>query len=362
MSRETKATSTSYQKKTKNWPYLLRHSLNKRSKWKGEGQHAKHTCCQRSQNVKLQFTTVQTRQDDDNINGCRPEEADRAAVIRATRDILPGESIRYRHSDHSERGENNPKCDCCPHTGTCQTHEKETMLDTAQLWKVSNIRKGTGTTVTIKFEDREMTLDQSWFTCDTTQGPLSLQRLGFFRDRIHKRTTNSIEMWRNILNPEKMMDGEVLMVLLEWTIHGCSGKDKLDLPEAHSKTWLVDRCFWQSWEQKNKPPLVTPEKCSNWTCVEDEPVWGTEVKQNRLRKRLNTGFSEQKRTTYPTGDTPLRQYVYPAKSCPRRCTAHVLRLHPRYRGSLYAVGKLFEPQELRTNDHKDQNPDTHTFT
>ena len=73
----------------------LRHSLNKRSNWKGEGQHAKHTCCLRSQNIKLQFTTVQTRQDNDNINGCRPEEADRAAVLRATRDILPGESIRY---------------------------------------------------------------------------------------------------------------------------------------------------------------------------------------------------------------------------------------------------------------------------
>jgi len=28
-----------------------------------------------------------------------------------------------------------------------------------------------------------------------------------------KRTTNSIEIWRNILNPEKMMDGEALMVL-----------------------------------------------------------------------------------------------------------------------------------------------------
>jgi len=329
----------------------LRHSLNKRSNWKGEGQHAKHTCCQQSQNIKLQFTTVQTRQDDDNINGCRPEEADRAAVLRAPRDILPGESIRYRHSDHSERGENNPKCDCCLHTGTCQTQGKETMLqgmasvpiqsfsetrvpkigepvtvhtgNTAQLWKVTNIRKGTGTTVTIKFEDREMTLDQSWFMCDTTQGPLSLQRLGFFRDIIHKRTTNSIEMWRNILNPEKMIGGEVLMVLLEWTIHGCSGKDKLDPPEAHTKTWLVDRSFWQSWEQQNKPQPVTPEKCSNWICVEDEPVWGTKVRHNRLRKRLDTGFSEQKRTTHPTGDTPLRQYVLPEHTLPNHALEDV---------------------------------------
>jgi len=58
-----------------------------------------------------------------------------------------------------------------------------------------------------------------------------------------KRTTNSIEIWRNILNPEKMMDGETLMVVLEWTIHWSSGNDKLGLPETQSKTWLVDRSF-----------------------------------------------------------------------------------------------------------------------
>ena len=154
------------------------------------------------------------------------------------------------------------------------------------------------------------------------------------------------------------------VVLLEWKIHGCSGKDKLDLPEAHTKTWLSTGPFGNP-GTKNKPQQVTPEKCNNWIFVEEEPVWGTEVKHNRLRKRLDKGFSEQKRTTHPTGDTPLRQYVFggthPAKSRPRRCTAHVLRLHPRYRGLLYAVGKLFEPQELRTNDRKDQNPDTHTF-
>jgi len=310
--------------------------LQKRSNWKGEGQHAKHTCCQRFQNVELQFTTVQTIQEGDSINGRRPEEADMAAVLRASRDILLGESIRYQHFDHAELGENNPECDCCLHIGACQPQEKETLLermasvpiqsfpetrmpkigepvtvytgDTAQRWKVHNIRKGIGT-ITIKFEDREMIVDQSWFTCDTNQGPLLLQRLGFFRDIVHKRTTNSIEIWRNILNPGKMMDGEALMVLLEWTIYGCSGKDKLGLPEAHTKTWLVDRSFWQSWEQKNKPKLVTPEKCSNWICVEDEPVWGTEVKHNRLRKLLDTCFSEHQKITHPIGDTPLRQYV-----------------------------------------------------
>jgi len=39
----------------------LRHSLHDRSIWKGEGQHAKHTCCRRHQNVELQFTTAQIK-------------------------------------------------------------------------------------------------------------------------------------------------------------------------------------------------------------------------------------------------------------------------------------------------------------
>jgi len=43
---------------------------------------------------------------------------------------------------------------------------------------------------------------------DTNLGSLMLQRLGFFSDIALKRTTNSIEIWRNILNPEKRMDGE----------------------------------------------------------------------------------------------------------------------------------------------------------
>jgi len=114
----------------------------------------------------------------------------------------------------------------------------------AQQWMVHHIKKEIGTAITIEFEDSEMIVDKSWFTFDTNVGSLVLQRLGYFSDTVLKRTTNSIEIWRNILNPEKMMDGEALMVLLDWTIHGSSGNDKLGLPEAQSKTWLVDRSFW----------------------------------------------------------------------------------------------------------------------
>ena len=114
----------------------------------------------------------------------------------------------------------------------------------AQKWRVSHIRQGIGTS---------MIVDKSWFRFDTNMGSLVLQRLGFFSDIALKRTTSSIEIWRNILDPDKMMDGETSTVLLEWTIHGNPSNDELGLPKAQNKTWLVDRSFWQSWEQNNEP-------------------------------------------------------------------------------------------------------------
>ena len=94
-----------------------------------------------------------------------------------------------------------------------------------------------------------MTVDKSWLMIDTYTGSLVLQRLGFFGDNILKRTTNSGEIWRNILHSDKMMDGEILMVLLECTIHGNPSREALGLPKAQDTSWLVDRSFWQSWAQ-----------------------------------------------------------------------------------------------------------------
>jgi hypothetical protein len=144
-----------------------------------------------------------------------------AAVLRAIREIQPGESIRYQHVDHSEQIGNTPKCECCLHIGLCQPQEKETMLERmalvptqsfsetwqpkigapvtvytggdAQKWRVNHIKKGIGTLITIEFENSEMIVDKSWFMFDTNLGSLVLQRLGFFSDIALKRTTNSIE-------------------------------------------------------------------------------------------------------------------------------------------------------------------------
>jgi len=178
----------------------------------------------------------------------------------------------------------------------------------AQKWRVSHIRQGIGTSITIKYEHSEMIVDKSWSRFDTNMGSLVLQRLGFFSDIALKRTTNSIEIWRNILNPDKMMDGEMMTVLLEWTIHG---NDELELPKAQNKTWLVDRSFWQSWEQNNEPQLVPLVRCKEWVCIEREPIWDTEVTHDRLCKMLDIGFSTRTKDTDPTGDTPVRQCALP---------------------------------------------------
>ena len=71
----------------------------------------------------------------------------------------------------------------------------------AQQWRVSNIKIATGTLVTIKFEDSEMTVDESWFVSDSYSGYLFLQRLGFFGDTALKRTTILFQDWQDILNP-----------------------------------------------------------------------------------------------------------------------------------------------------------------
>jgi len=146
----------------------------------------------------------------------------------------------------------------------------------AHIWKVSHTWPNSSTSVTIKHKNCVITVDKNWLTFDIEVGTLVLQRLGFFNDPILKCTTNSFEIWRNILNPDKMMDGDTLTVLLEWTIHGSPRNDTLGLPMAQSKTWLVDRSFWQSWEQNNEP-LPVPWECKEWVCIDREPLWGTVI-------------------------------------------------------------------------------------
>ena len=145
-----------------------------------------------------------------------------------------------------------------------------------QRWKVSQLGLDSDTSVTLEKTNCVITVDKSWVTFDSQVGTHVLQRLGFFKDSVTKCTTNSYEIWQNILNPDKMMNGETLLVLLEWTIYGSPIIETLGLPMALSNTWLVGRSFWQSWEQNNKPLPVSWES-KEWVCLDQEPVWGTVI-------------------------------------------------------------------------------------
>jgi len=256
-------------------------------------------------------------QEDDDGNALTTVIPDVAAVLRAKCKIQPGEFIRYQYTDKSEHLKKILECDCCFHVGLCQPHGQKSMLErlaaaskqsfsetrtpkvgalvivktggVAQQWRVNNIKIATGTLVTIKFENSEMIVDESWFVFDANSG----SRLGFFGDMALKRTTNSYEVWRDILNPEKMMNGEALMVLLYWTIHGFFAEKKIGLLASHSKAWLADRSFWQSWVKENEPQHIPPVKCIKWVCMKEEPVWGNAVVNDKLSTALDTCFSGQ---------------------------------------------------------------------
>ena len=143
---------------------------------KAWGNPPNHTCCKRHQNVELQFITVQAMQEDDDGNALTTVKPDVVAVLRAKREIQPGEFIRYKYIDQSEHLKKIFDCECCFHVGMCQPHGQKSMLKrlaaapkqifpemrtpkvgalvivktggVAQQWRVSNIKIATGTFVT----------------------------------------------------------------------------------------------------------------------------------------------------------------------------------------------------------------------
>ena len=95
-----------------------------------------------------------------------------------------------------------------------------------QQFVVSNIKIATscgGTLITIQLDNSEMTVAESSFVFNDC---LILRWLGFFGDMALKRTTNWFQVWRDIFDPGKMINGEALMISLKWTIYGSSGRGK----------------------------------------------------------------------------------------------------------------------------------------
>jgi len=149
-----------------------------------------------------------------------------------------------------------------------------------------------------------------------------------------------------------MMNGEALMVLLEWTIYGFCGENKQGLPASQSrahrpsikgtkllfivikaiiiiKTWLADRSFWQSWVEENEPHQRLLTKNVKWVCMKEEPVWGNEVVNERLTAALEIFFSGQTvaaleftALSQQSREIPLMYADLPNKQCPARTAAH----------------------------------------
>ena len=87
-----------------------------------------HTCCKRHQNVELQFITVQAMQEDEDGNALTTVKPDVAAVLRAKREIQPGDFIRYQYTDQPEHLKKIFECERCFHVGLCQPHRQKSML------------------------------------------------------------------------------------------------------------------------------------------------------------------------------------------------------------------------------------------
>jgi len=160
-------------------------------------------------------------QEDEDGNAFTTVKPDVAAVLRAKRDVQPGEFIRYQYTDQSEHLKKIFECECCFHVGLCQPNGQKSMLQRlaaapkqsfpetrtpkvgalvivktrgiAQQWRVRNIKIATGTLVTVKFENIEMIVVVSWFVVDANSGSLFLQRLGFFGDMAQSREDDG---WR----------------------------------------------------------------------------------------------------------------------------------------------------------------------
>jgi len=168
----------------------LQHSLQSQSEWRGVGQSANHICCKRHQNFELQFISVQAMQEDDDGNALTTVKPDVAAVLRAKREIQPGELIRYQCTDQSEHLEKIFERECCLHVGLCQPHGQKSMLErlaanpkqsfpemrklkvgalmtiktagVAQQWTRGQQHQDCHSTfVKIKFENSEMTVNES---------------------------------------------------------------------------------------------------------------------------------------------------------------------------------------------------------
>ena len=136
------------------------------------------------------------------------------------------------------------------------------------------------------------------------------------------------------------MNGETLMVLLEWTIHGSPTIEILGLPPAPNNTWLVDRSFWQSWELNNKPLPVSWES-TEWVCIDQEPVWGTAIDHVEMSTTLDLCFSKIESNIFPNSHNSCRRTL-PDRLRPRTDPANSRLMTDNY---IIGTGGYYMPSE-----------------
>jgi len=68
-------------------------------------------------------------QEDDDGKAPTTVNPDVAAVLRAKREIQPGEFIRYQYTVQSEHLKKIFQFECCFHVGLCQPHGQKSVLE-----------------------------------------------------------------------------------------------------------------------------------------------------------------------------------------------------------------------------------------
>ena len=134
------------------------------------------------------------------------------------------------------------------------------------------------------------------------------------------------------------------MVLLEWTLHGSPTIDTLGLPMAQSNTWLVDRSFWQSWEQNNKPLPVSWDS-KEWVCVDQEPVWGTAINHEEMSTILDLCFSKVENNISPNDSDRQCRRTLPDRSSPKTDPVDIRLMTDNY--IIGAVGYYMPSESFR---------------
>ena len=110
---------------------------------------------------------------------------------------------------------------------------------------------------------------------------------------------------------------------------------------SYRHIWLVDRSFWQSWEQNNKPLPVSWES-EEWVCIDQEPAWGTAIDHVEMSTTLDLCFPKiDSNISLNNGYSPCHRTL-PDRLRPRAGPANIRLMTDNY---IIGVGGYYMPSE-----------------